>query len=93
MYYLIFSELKVFLDSLKEYWVNKQKEVEERFLDLSKKESMVLGPPPKKRTQQDLSDSFAKQAAELQFEFFTKVCVIFPERFRKVKIVVNYYCP
>ena len=92
MHYLIFSELK-------EYWVNKQKEVEERFLDLSEKESMVLGPQPKKRkivqkkTQKDLSDSFAKQAAELQIEFFTKVCVIFPERFRKVKIVVNYYCP
>lgn len=72
----------MFLDSLKEYWENKQKEVEKRFLDLSKKQSMILGPQSKKRkrgqkeTQKDLSDSFAKQAAELQIEFFTKVRVI-----------------
>ena len=73
----------MFLQGLKEYWVNKQKEVEERFLDLSNKQSMVLGPQSKKRkrgqkeTQKDqLSDSFAKQAAELQIEFFAKVRVI-----------------
>ena len=72
----------MFLDSLKEYWENKQKEVEKRFLDLSKKQSMILGPQSNKRkrgqkeAQKDLSDSFAKQAAELQIEFFTKVHVI-----------------
>ena len=75
-------ELKAFLNDLRDQWVTKQKEVEERFLDLSEGQQTVQEPRPKKRkrgqkvAQQPL-DPFAKYAAELQIDFFTKVCSIY----------------
>lgn len=78
-----FSELKVFLQNLKEYWVNKQREVDDRFLEL---DSQLTAQEPKTKKwkrgkkeppqQQYPSDPFAKYAAELEIEFFTKVCLI-----------------
>jgi len=69
------------LDSQKEYWAKKGKEVEERFLELETEITCVVQKhEPKKRKrgkrkepQQHFSDPFAKYAAELQVEFFTKV--------------------
>lgn len=73
------TELKAFLVDLKEQWLNKQKHVEEKFLELDE-ESKVQGSLPKKRKrrkktepQEQLSDPFAKCAAEIQIEMFTKV--------------------
>ena len=74
-------EFKVFLDSRKECWLSKQKEVERRFLELEQVQSTFQEPRKKKRKtaakEQPLSslgqDSFANFAAELQTEFFVKV--------------------
>ena len=63
---------------LKEQWVNKQNDVEEKFLELDE-ESIVQGPLPKRRKRGktaprgQLSDPFATYAAEIQIEMFTKV--------------------
>lgn len=69
------SELKAFLNNLRDQWVTKQKEGEERFLDLSEGQQTVQEPRPKKRKRgkkvaQQPSDPFAKYAAELQIDFF-----------------------
>lgn len=68
------------MDSQKEYRENKEKEVEETFLKLEEQViCAVQKNVPKKRKrgkkelQQHFSDPFAKYAAELQVEFFTKV--------------------
>lgn len=73
---------------LKEQWVNKQKNVEEKFLELEE-ESKVQRPLPKKQKrgkktepQEQLSDPFATYAAEIQIEMFTKV---------KLRILCNSY--
>lgn len=74
------------MENLKEYWDNKQKEVENRFLELSDSEPVAQEPKAKKRkrgkkeVKQSLSDPFAKYAAELQIEFFTKVCLVSASR-------------
>lgn len=82
------------MDSQKEYWANKEKEVQETFFELEEQVTWERG--KKKEPQQHLSDPFAKYAAELQVEFFTKVSLhpcILPEyslsysplqRFRKI---------
>jgi len=61
-------------------WENKQREVEERFL-YCESQLAVEEPKPKKRKrgqkkapQQNPEDPFTELAAELQVEFFTKVC-------------------
>lgn len=69
------------MDSQKEYWANKEKEVEETFLELEEQVTCAVQKPvPKQKMekreeepQQHFSDPFAKYAAELQVEFFTKV--------------------
>lgn len=70
------------MDSQKEYWANKEKEVGETFLKLEEQVTCAVQKNvPKKRKrgkkkellQQHFSDPFAKYAAELQVEFFTKV--------------------
>ena len=73
------TELKAFLVDLKEQWRNKQKDMEEKYLEFDE-ESKVQGPLPKKRKrwkktepQEQPSDPFAKYAAEIQIEMFTKV--------------------
>jgi len=72
--------LKAFLESQKEFWLNKQKEVEKRFLDLKNSQSPFQEPKRKKRKRYGKEpptipsdESFAKFAAELQIEFFVKV--------------------
>ena len=67
------------MENLKEQWSNKQKEVEARFEELAE-DSTGQAPLPKKRKRgknkepkEQLSDSFAKYAAELQIEMFAKV--------------------
>jgi len=72
--------LKEFLESQKEFWLNKQKEVEKRFLDLKDGQSPFQEPKRKKRKRYGKEpppipsdESFAKFAAELQIEFFVKV--------------------
>lgn len=74
-----FTELKAFLENLKEQWSNKQKEVEATLEELTE-DSTDQAPLPKKRKRgkntepkEQLSDPFAKYAAELQIEMFTKV--------------------
>lgn len=59
--------------------MEKQKEVEAKFLELEE-EAAIQGPLPKKRKrgkktvpQQQRTDAFAKYAAELQIEMFVKV--------------------
>ena len=69
----------MFLINQKDYWTAKQGEVEERFLEMEVEgKCPVQEPKPKKRKrgkgpQPQLSDPYAKYAAELQIQFFTKV--------------------
>ena len=68
----------MFLENLKEKWTNKQRQVEERFLELEEQcgnqeplpKKMKRG---KKKKLENYPDPFAKYAAELQVEFFVKV--------------------
>lgn len=76
------TDLKDFLNKQKDYWLAKQKEVEERFLEVDKEDHdpVHIAPKPKKRkrTTKDIqpkkADSYARFAAELQSLFFAKVC-------------------
>ena len=80
--FIMLLELKEFLDGCKEQWINKQKEVEQRFLELEKKDQSAVKEPKQKKTKRTKKesqqfpiseDSFAKYAAELQIEFYVKV--------------------
>ena len=68
----------MFLENLKEDWVKRQKEAEERFLELGE-QCGTREPLPKKRKRgkktnpEDQTDPFANYAAQLQIEFFVKV--------------------
>lgn len=68
----------MFLENLKENWAKRQKEVEERFLELGE-QCGNQEPLPKKRKRgkkkslEDHTDPFANYAAQLQIEFFVKV--------------------
>ena len=69
----------MFLENLKENWIKRQKEVEERFLELEE-QCGNEEPLPKKRKRgkkkklmEDHTDPFANYAAQLQIEFFVKV--------------------
>ena len=74
------------LNSRKEHSVNKQKEVEERFLELQQVQPSCDQEPRKKRKEKtkkepqmrSREDPFAKYAAELQIEFFVKVQISTP---------------
>ena len=75
-----FIDFKTFLDSSKDYWLNKHKELEREFLELEQVQSPFQEPRRKKRKTHakeppsSLSeDSFARLAAKLQIEFFVKV--------------------
>lgn len=67
------------MQNQKNYWVNKQNEVEGKFLELSESHSTAEEPKAKKRKRvakvanQSQPDPFAKYAAKLQIEFFIKV--------------------
>ena len=67
----------MFLENLKEKWTNKQREVEERFLELEEQCGNQEPLPNKekrgKKKLEDYPDPFAKYAAELQVEFFVKL--------------------
>lgn len=89
MYITFFSflELQMFLDGQVDYWSDKQKEVEQRFLELEKQDqsaSSYKEPKQKrrKRTKKETQklpseDPFSKYAAQLQIEFFVKVSNVF----------------
>lgn len=69
------------MENLKEYWTLKQKEADERYLELVQGQVTVDEPKKKKRKkskkellQEHISeDTFSTYAAELQIQFFVKV--------------------
>lgn len=76
-YSLTLIELTAFLGSQNDFWLNKQKEVEKRFLDLKNGQSTFQEPKKKKRKRCGKEpppcpsdEPFAKFAAQLQIEFF-----------------------
>ena len=79
--FFLFSDLKEFLNNQKDYWMSKQKEVEERFMEVDKEgqdpDLMAPKPRKRKRTTKEVppskDDPYARFAAELQTIFFTKV--------------------
>ena len=81
IYISFFSDLKDFLNNQKDYWVAKQKEVEERFMEVDEEgqDPDLMAPKPRKRKQKtkgvppSKEDPYARFAAELQIIFFTKV--------------------
>lgn len=81
IYIFFFSDLKDFLNNQKDYWMAKQKEVEERFMEVDEEgqDPDLMAPKPRKRKRTtkgvplSKEDPYARFAAELQIIFFTKV--------------------
>ena len=77
------QELKAFLLGCKEYWCNKQSEIERKFLELEEANCNNIQEPKKKRRKRSNKENklplatkhknLATFAAELQIEIFTKL--------------------
>lgn len=78
-FYLL--EFKLFLENHKEYWALKQREADERYMELAQGQVPVNEPKQKKRKkskkemlpEHTRDDTFSTYAAELQIQFFVKV--------------------
>ena len=71
----------MFLENQKEYWALKQREADERYMELAQGQVPVNEPKQKKRKkskkgmlqEHTSDDTFSMYAAELQVQFFVKV--------------------
>ena len=61
--YLFFSDLKDFLNNQKDYWVAKQKEVEERFMEVDEEgqDPDLMAPKPEKEKEKQRGSHQAKK--------------------------------
>lgn len=76
--------MKGFLDNQKGYWIAKQKEVEDRFIEVDKEGQGPDQLAPKSKRRKEVTkgvkkkqiDPYARIAAELQIFYFKKVSYI-----------------